>query len=472
MIFSELRFFAFFAIVFGGHWSLRTNHSRKLWLIAAGLAFYAAWDWRFLSLILYQTGVDFVAALKIQGTEDQKRRKFWLRLSLISNLGLLGVFKYLNFFTDSFQSLAGNLGFSVSHATLHIVLPVGISFYTFQSLSYTLDVYRRRMPAVRSALDFGMFVTFFPQLVAGPIVRAYDFLGQLSEKKSIRAVDYRWCLTLFLTGFFKKTCVSDNISPYVDAFYHAPAHFGTLSAWTAAVLYALQIYCDFSGYTDMAIATAGLLGYRLCSNFNAPYLALDITDFWRRWHMSLSSWLRDYLYISLGGNRGGKIFTYRNLMLTMVLGGLWHGGSWNFVLWGFMHGLALIAHKVWTKTGIDLGKKASLKPVAWALTSTWVLAAWVPFRAANFQDTTTTLKLLAGAAQGAGESIVVTGMSTLWTGVALLFAAHWRAHATQAGETLWRRVRPTTYAFLYGFAWSVTLALKSTNYQPFIYFQF
>lgn len=472
MIFSEIKFFLFFALVFGFYWTLRTNSSRKLYLIVAGMVFYGAWDWRFLSLILYQTGIDFVAARRIEATNDSRIRGRWLKLSLVSNLGLLAVFKYLNFFAASFESLARSAGFSVSHATLHIVLPVGISFYTFQSLSYTIDVYRRRMPAVKSVLDFGMFVTFFPQLVAGPIVRAYDFLPQLDAKREARKIDFRWALTLFLVGFFKKACVSDNISPYVDAFYNAPAAFDTATAWLAASLYTVQIYCDFSGYTDMAIATAALLGYRLCPNFNAPYLALDITDFWRRWHMSLSSWLRDYLYISLGGNRGGKIFTYRNLMLTMVLGGLWHGASWNFVLWGFMHGLALIVHKLWTKRGVDLGARPALRPVSWLMTLGWVAAAWVPFRATSFGDTKTTLALLSGAAAEGAKSLLGPGALILWAVVGALFVGHVVTHATKLWSERWRLVSPGVYAFGYGLAWAVALALKSTDYAPFIYFQF
>lgn len=222
----------------------------------------------------------------------------------------------------------------------------------------------------------------------------------------------------------------------------------------------------------MAIATAGLLGYRLCANFNAPYLALDITDFWRRWHISLSSWLKDYLYISLGGNRGGRIFTYRNLMLTMVLGGLWHGASWNFVLWGFMHGLALIVHKVWSKRGIDLGSHPALKPVAWALTLGWVVAAWVPFRATTFGDTVTTLKLLTGQATDGARTLLGSGAALLWLVIGALLLGHWITHGTKLWSERWRLVSPEAYGFGYGVAWAVVIALKSTNYAPFIYFQF
>lgn len=216
----------------------------------------------------------------------------------------------------------------------------------------------------------------------------------------------------------------------------------------------------------------GLLGYRLCPNFNAPYLALDITDFWRRWHISLSSWLKDYLYISLGGNRGGKIFTYRNLMLTMVLGGLWHGASWNFVLWGLMHGLALVAHKLWKKRGMDLGSHPVLRPVAWLLTLGWVAAAWVPFRAATFGNTVTALKVLSGQAADGAKTLLGPGAAILWGLILVLFACHWISHATRLWSGRWRQISPGAYAFLYGMAWATAVALKSTDYAPFIYFQF
>lgn len=341
MIFTEFRFFVFAAIVLAIYWAIPTDKYRKGWLLLVSYFFYGMWDWRFLSLIFLSTGVDYAVGLAMEAQSDEKKKRWLLILSLAVNLGVLGYFKYWNFFVDSFADAAGSMGLTVDPILLDIILPVGISFYTFQTLSYTLDIYRGSLRATRSLLDFSLFVAFFPQLVAGPIVRARDFLHQLDRKRAWAEVDLRWALTLFLLGFFKKACVADNLAPYVDGFFENPALYGTIDSWLATLMYSAQIYCDFSGYSDMAIAMAGLMGYRLTENFNAPYFASDIADFWRRWHISLSSWLRDYLYISLGGNRGGQLRTYRNLILTMLLGGLWHGASWNFVLWGAIHGVSL-----------------------------------------------------------------------------------------------------------------------------------
>ena len=265
--------------------------------------------------------------------------------------------------------------------TLSIVLPVGISFYTFQTLSYSIDIYAGRLQPQKSLLDLATFVAFFPQLVAGPIVRAADFLPQLAIARSFSQVNVRACLILFMVGFFKKACVSDNLAPIVDRYFSAPETYNALSSWIGVLSYTVQIYCDFSGYSDMAIACAGLLGYELCVNFDFPYLASSITDFWRRWHISLSTWLKDYLYIPLGGNRGGQLFTYRNLMLTMVLGGLWHGAAWTFVVWGALHGGALIAHKEWKKLMTSRAAATKPKNSLWPilLTFYWVCITWVFF---------------------------------------------------------------------------------------------
>ncbi|MFM7296734.1 MAG: MBOAT family O-acyltransferase, partial [Planctomycetota bacterium] len=387
MIFTELSFLAFFALVFGVHWALQGARARKLWLLAASYFFYAAWDWRFLSLIVGSTALDYLVGQKLEASDDERARKRWIALSVALNLGLLGVFKYANFFLDSALALARSLGFEASPHVLCIVLPVGISFYTFQTMSYSLDVYRRELRAVRDPLDFALFVTFFPQLVAGPIVRAIDFLPQLERKRLWSDVRVRACLTLFLVGYVKKACVGDNVSSLVDPYFKNPADFDALSAWSAVLFYAVQIYCDFSGYSDMAIATAGLFGYELRTNFEFPYLATSIRDFWRRWHMSLSSWLRDYLYIPLGGNRGSRLFQQRNLLLTMLLGGLWHGAGWNFVIWGALHGAALVAHREWERAGLRLPALLGLLATFW-----WTCLAWIFFRAPTFESALVTVR--------------------------------------------------------------------------------
>ncbi|MEN8445884.1 MAG: MBOAT family O-acyltransferase, partial [Cyanobacteria bacterium J06555_13] len=354
MIFTELRFLLFFAVVFGIYWSLQRNGWRKAWILLCSYAFYGAWDWRFLSLIIGSTLVDYIVGLQLGKEETAPGiRRRWLMLSLVVNLGALAFFKYANFFATSAVGFFGWLGVPVNSVTLNVVLPVGISFYTFQTLSYSLDIYARRLAPRKSLLDLATFVAFFPQLVAGPIVRASDFLPQLERSRTFSQINVRACLTLFLTGFFKKACVSDNLAPIVDRFFADPASFDALSAWIGVFSYTTQIYCDFSGYSDMAIACAGLLGYELCINFNFPYFASSVTDFWRRWHISLSTWLKDYLYIPLGGNRGGQLFTYRNLLITMVLGGLWHGAAWTFVVWGALHGGALVVHREWRRFAAD-----------------------------------------------------------------------------------------------------------------------
>src|SRR5690606_16073478 len=289
-------------------------------------------------------------------------------------------------FVDSAVALLSALGLDVGTRTLEVVLPVGISFYTFQSMSYTIDVYRGQMRAVRSFGDFALFVAFFPQLVAGPIVRAVDFLPQLERARSWRDdVQVRASLALFLMGFVKKACVADGIAAAIDTVYVAPPMWDAASHWLALALYTIQVYCDFSGYSDMAIATAGLLGYQLTKNFDWPLLATDITDWWRRWHISLSTWFRDYLYYPLGGNRLGPVRTYVNLWIVFFLCGLWHGAQWKYVIWGVMCGTYLIAHRLWSRS--ELGSRPSGRVrelVGWVATTFGVMMWWPVFRGLDF----------------------------------------------------------------------------------------
>src|SRR5438067_595318 len=384
MLFVEFRFFVFFAIVFSVYWSLRNNSARKVFLLLCSHFFYAcffigppgeflghvlAHEWKLLPdgwwfpfVLIGSTCMDYIVGLGIGNNENPARRRVWLLVSLCINIGVLCYFKYFNFFITSASGFLGWLGLHTSLHTLKIILPYGVSFYTFQSMSYTIEVYRRHRPAERSFLDLAFFIAFFPQLVAGPIVRAMTFLPQTKTARRWADVDVRGALVLFMAGFVKKACVAESVAPFVDQYFTAPQRFDVLSAWIGVLLYAVQIYCDFSGYTDMAIATAKLIGYELTVNFNFPYFAQSVTDFWRRWHISLSTWLRDYLYISLGGNRGSMLFTYRNLFLTMVLGGLWHGAAWSFVIWGALHGGALIVHREWQRWRGTEKRKPRVEP--------------------------------------------------------------------------------------------------------------
>jgi alginate O-acetyltransferase complex protein AlgI len=363
---------------------------RKVVLLVASYVFYMWWNPAFIVLIVFATAVNYLAGVGLGRNSSSTRRKLLLIACLVSNLGLLGVFKYFNFFEENLLAVMQMLGYEVSWFQPKIVLPVGISFYTFQSLSYTIDVYRGRLPICRSPLDFALFVAFFPQLVAGPIVRAADFLPQLTRPTSF-CFD-RTAFFLILRGMAKKVLIADNLAVFSDAVFSDVTRWPSVVIWLATLCFSVQIYCDFSGYSDIAIGVGRALGFHLPLNFNRPYFATSPAEFWHRWHISLSTWLRDYLYIPLGGSRHGSLMTARNLMITMLLGGLWHGASWNFVLWGFLHGIALIVHRVWRafchKTGMTVpaGLAAVTTVLSWAAMQYWVLLTWLTFRIVDTAD--------------------------------------------------------------------------------------
>ncbi len=461
MLFVDPQFLLFFALVFALYWAMPWHKGRKLFLLGGSYLFYAAWDWRFLGLILFSTLIDFILGQRIG--KDRTRKKLYITLSLLSNLGLLGVFKYFNFFAQSASDLASFFNLTLNHTTLTIILPVGISFYTFQTLSYTLDIYREKLKPQTNLFDFSLFVAFFPQLVAGPIVRASDFLPQLEMKRRWVDVPVKACLLLFLVGFIKKTVISDNLAFAIDQVFSAPETYTHLSVITATLLYTVQIYCDFSGYTDMAIATAGLLGFTLAKNFNAPYLATSIIEFWRRWHISLSTWLRDYLYISLGGNRGGELKRTRNLLLTMLIGGLWHGAAWTFVIWGGLHGIALCFNHLWQK--LKMPKIPAL--LGWALTFYSVSIGWIFFRAKDLETAFTMLKSTLTLGDTGSQNLPPIYMVLLGG----LFALHILWQKAQI-ETRLRNAPSSLFALFLGLSVPLTLLLHPIGYQPFIYFQF
>ncbi len=387
MLFNQIEFVVFFTIVFGLIFVVSNNRWRKYILLLSSYYFYGYWDWRFLGLILGSTLVDYFVGLRIYKTEKRQYRNLFLSISLVFNLGMLFFFKYCNFFIDSLSAVLSPLGLNVS--SLNIILPVGISFYTFQTLSYTIDIYRRRIKPCHHFFDFGLFVSFFPQLVAGPIVRASEFLPQLETKRTLNYTRFFYGFRQFVYGFFKKVFIADRLALFVDHVFDNPSVFDGLTMWIAVIAYSIQIYCDFSGYSDMAIGSARILGYDLNRNFNFPYIANNIEDFWRRWHISLSSWLRDYLYIPLGGNRKGPKWTYVNLILTMLLGGLWHGASWTFVFWGGIHGVTLAIFKYYK--GLLRDRKgeyalsAQRKLYGWILTMVIVTIGWVFFRSKSVE---------------------------------------------------------------------------------------
>lgn len=348
MSFASRAFFLFLPLVLAGYHLLRRREHKYRFLLVASWVFYMSWNPWFIWVILFTSTVDYWAGRLIEDAPTQRCRRAWLLASLFSNLGFLAVFKYANFFAANCLALAHALGCPVPPGwSLHIILPLGISFHTFQGISYTLDVYQGRVRAVRSFTDFGLFVAFFPQLVVGPIVRAVEFLPQMASPPQVTQQQVLEGLHWFQVGLFKKMFLADRLAQFVDVVFAHPGAFDAATQRWAVLAYAAQIYCDFSGYSDIAIGTAKLFGFELPTNFCFPYLSGSITEFWKRWHMSLSAWLKDYLYIPLGGSRKGTLRTYFNLLLTMTACGLWHGATWNYVLWGFYTGVTLALHRVW-----------------------------------------------------------------------------------------------------------------------------
>jgi alginate O-acetyltransferase complex protein AlgI len=468
MSFVEFRFLWFFLVVFIVYWTMRNNTARKVWLLLCSYLFYAAWNWKFTFLVLGSTTVDYIVGQMLGRSESLAWRRFWIATSVCVNLGVLGFFKYFNFFISSASEFLTWLGLPASVNTLNIILPVGISFYTFHSMSYTIDVYRGKQRPILNFVDLALFVSFFPPLVAGPIVRAVYFLPQLVSAKKFSNIDVRGAVMLFLAGFIKKACIADGVAPTVDRYFAHPANFTATSAWIGVLFYAIQIYCDFSGYTDMAIAAARLLGYQLPNNFQFPYFARNVSDFWRRWHISLSSWLRDYLYIPLGGNRGSRGFAYRNVMITMLLGGLWHGAAWTFVIWGALHGLALLIHREWIRLteGLKWAARA-MRWLAWPITIYAVCVAWIFFRAHGLSDAGTILKQFA-LFQGGGNEHFHRWLLLL---IGALVLIHWLNSRRWFAEP-WRRWPAPVFAAAYGCAFAVVLLFVPPHYTPFIYFQF
>ena len=469
MLFTEARFFAFFLVVVGVHWALRAHRHRKLWLLAASYSFYAGWDYRFLSLILASTCIDFVVGRGLERATDKRIAKRWLSLSLAGNLGMLGAFKYFSFFVESAVDFLQFLGLGVSQPTLEIILPVGISFYTFQTMSYTIDVYRRNLKPIHDFADFALFVAFFPQLVAGPIVRAVDFLPQLTKNRVFaRDVAVRASLTLFLWGFIKKACIADHLSGVVDELFAHPDAFSTTGTWLSIALYHVQVYCDFSGYSDMAIATAGLLGYRLPANFDFPHFAPSVGLFWRRWHITLTSWVKDYVYVPLGGGRVPWAKRMRNVYATILAVAVWHGAGWQYILFGLMHATFVAVCHRWRHAALRAGIVGRmLAPVRWPVTTFFLLIAWPVFRTETYEGTVQIYRTMLLVDGGGPRNVdpawgwfLVVGTLVHW-----VFFKRF-LHARFAALPDW------VFAILYGGAWALALPWVATGYRPFIYFQF
>lgn len=466
MLFVEFRFLPFFAIVLALAWSLRNNGLRKAWLLVCSYAFYAAWDWRFLGLILFSTCLDWIVGARIHANEGSRgKQRAWLTLSLVGNLGLLGTYKYLGFFASSLQSLLAWLGVPADIDVIELILPVGISFYTFQTLSYSLDIYFGKLKPSKRFLDLALFVAFFPQLVAGPIVMAKELLPQFQERPKWSSVPVRWALVLFFVGYIKKSCLSDSVAPYVNVAYGATDLIGTWDAWLAALAFSSQVYFDFSGYTDMAIACAALLGYQLPRNFAFPYLSTNFTDVWARWHITLTRWFREYLYIPLGGSRRGELRTLANIFIIFAVSGLWHGSAWNFVGWGVLHGVIVAIER--TKSG------SALRRLPWPIGFVYLQVIWtlslVIFRSENLDQLGNMLRAtLTPLAAAEGAPSAPYWMAPVLVGALLV---HW----TWRHYELERRVAaipPIAFGALYGAVWALALPWIRSDPAPYFYFDF
>jgi alginate O-acetyltransferase complex protein AlgI len=442
-------------------------------LLFASYLFYGAWDWRFLSLIAISTGVDYFVALELGRRDDPRWRRLLLGLSLLTNLGILGFFKYANFFAENLQALGASLGLEPSRPVLEILLPVGISFYTFQTLSYTIDVYRRRLEPTRDLLDFALFVAFFPQLVAGPIERAARLLPQIASARRVDWQGFNSGAWLIFWGLFKKVVIADNLAVMVDFVFNPASSPTSLELLMGICAFAFQIYCDFSGYTDIARGVSRLMGFELMLNFRLPYFATSPADFWRRWHISLSTWLRDYLYISLGGNRLGTRLRYRNLMITMLLGGLWHGAAWPFVLWGAYHGVLLVCHQLLQPWLARLGPSSAAGARAWWLlrvfaTFQLVCFGWLLFRSESLGQLASHLALLAGPLELGFAASWLLPFAVLTAPLALVQIAQARSGDLEVPLRWSLPLRAVTYTALF----FIFVTLGEDGGQPFVYFQF
>lgn len=467
MTFNSLQYAAFLPLVLLVYWRLR-HRGQNVLLLVASYAFYAAWDPRFVGLMLLTTVSDFAVGIGMERSTDDRRRRRLFATSIFLNLAVLGFFKYFDFFADSATALFGTLGLDLPESTLRILLPVGISFYTFHGISYTFDVYRREIAAERNLVTFAVFVAFFPQLVAGPIGRAHLQLEQFRRPRTAPTQDdAASAVLLILQGLVKKVVIADSLAPVANAAFADAGSASGVQLLVGVYAFAFQIYGDFSGYSDIARGSSRLLGVELIRNFEQPYLARTVTEFWRRWHISLSTWLRDYLYLPLGGNRGGAARTYRNLLLVMLLGGLWHGAAWTFVVWGGLHGAFLVAERALRLDRSGTRSAFQLRDVPAAfLTFQLVCVAWIFFRASSLAEAGQVIAGILSMRPGP-----VTGADVVLVMGALVLAIQLLQRGTGRHEAFvhWR---PALQGAVYGTFVVGLLVFSGGAPAPFIYFQF
>ena len=473
MLFNSYIFIGFFLLTYVVYLALhRSTRGQNLALLLASYVFYGFWDWRFLGLLAVSTLVDFTVGRALHRARGERRRKLLLTVSACTNLGILGFFKYYDFFAESLASLLGVVGLEPDPFTLGVILPVGISFYTFQTMSYTIDIYRGKLAPVNSLVDFALFVAFFPQLVAGPIERARRLLPQIAKPRRIDRDQVGAGLWLVLWGYFKKVVIADNMALIVNPVFAGHGDYQGLELLVALLAFTVQIYCDFSGYSDIARGLAKFMGFDLVVNFKLPYFAINPSDFWLRWHVSLSSWLRDYLYLPLGGNRGGKGRTQLNLALTMLLGGLWHGAAWNFVIWGAFHGALLAIYRRWDpepahadpwNSTMSRGRVLGMMALMFVLT----VLGWLIFRAEGAGQMVYFLTNLHRGSGDTGWDLLYTWAFFSWPLLPVQLLQYRTGNLLAVTE-----LATPLRLLIYGLLFCGILAFGVRESMEFIYFQF
>ncbi|MDP3003867.1 MAG: MBOAT family O-acyltransferase [Bacteroidales bacterium] len=489
LIFSTPAFWLFFLLVLAGYSLIyKKLFIRNAYLFLVSLFFYYKSGGLFLFLLIFVTLIDFTCGLLIHHSRTKFMRRLFILLSIISNLGILAYFKYTGFFVETINDLLGtdyrvydflsafsNSNLGTSFNISNIILPVGISFFTFQSLSYTIDVYRKKMDPVRNIIDFGFYVSFFPQLVAGPIVRASEFIPQLYSEFHLARREFSHALFLISKGLIKKIIISDFIATnFIDRVFDAPSIYSGFENLMAVYGYGLQIYCDFSGYTDIAIGLGLILGFRLPINFNSPYKAAGIADFWKRWHISLSRWLKDYLYIPLGGNRKGKFRTNINLIITMLLGGLWHGAALRFVIWGALHGIGLVINRIWNSIFGDRLKQGRVgRAIAVFITFQFVSFCWIFFRAPDMDSVNTMIKQIFENFSPGSYMTVLPAYSSVFLLIAVGYIIHFLPERIKESyRGLFIRIPLIAQLVVIILVAILLYQMRTTEVIPFIYFRF
>lgn len=479
MLFNSIEFAVFLPFVFVLYWFV-THHNLKLQnllIVVSSFIFYGWWDWRFLSLLVFSASVDYFVGLALGKEEDAKKRKLLLWISISVNLGLLGFFKYYNFFTESFVDAFSFFGYTLTVSSLRVVLPVGISFYTFQALSYSIDVYRRKLEPTKDVVAYFAFISFFPQLVAGPIERATHLLPQFFTKRTFNYIDGSEGMRLILWGLFKKVVVADNCAIFVNTVFGDYQNATSTELILGSVFFAFQIYGDFSGYSDIAIGTARLFGFQLMTNFRTPYFARDIAEFWRRWHISLTTWFRDYVYIPLGGSKHGKWNAIRNTMIVFVVSGFWHGANWTFIFWGILNALYFLPLLISKRHRTHLNNVAEgrifpdVKELfQMAITFSLVCIAWVFFRADSLSGAFDYLFRIFHP--GSGVSDLGVGVSLIFMAIFILILFEWLFRSESIPFALWSGNRIVRYAAYSTIVFFILFFGAYINPQSFIYFQF